>query len=328
MVKTLAETSTLHMISLGVPQGSILGPLLFTLYVNDLPEMLSNCKAVLYADDTTLYTSSKHPSNIQVHLNEDLSRLEMWFKENKLTLNTEKSEYMVISNIHLRKRFRNIKIKVGNKLMEDSSAIKILGVTITSNLTWDNHIKNLINNLKYCYRSFRRSCRFLSTDSRKMLYNAVIASRMNYCDMIWDKCSVSSRNKLQSIQNRCARTILGSRPGTSAPPLLQQLGWITLEDKRKIHKCVLMHRLLNGRGPKVLLDRLCNYINTRPTGIPTRNTTSNSLVTVAHNTNYLAKSYFYDTMKIWNSLPTTLRQIENSTTFKDNLQKHLLHLGR
>ena len=158
-----------------------------------------------------------------------------------------------------------------------------------------------------------------------MLYNAVIASRMNYCDMIWDKCSTSSRNKLQTIQNRCARTILGSRPGTSAPPLLRQLGWITLEDKRKLHKCVLMHRLLHGQGPEVLLDRLCRYINTN--GIPTRSATSNNLVTVAHNTNYLAKSFFYDTVKIWNNLPTTLRQIENSRTFKDNLQKHLFNLG-
>ena len=150
---------------------------------------------------------------------------------------------------------------------------------------------------------------------------------MNYCDMIWDKCrpSSSSRNKLQTIQNRCARTILGSRPGTSAPPLLRQLGWITLEDKRKLHKCVLMHRLLHGNGPKVLLDRLSRYINTNE--IPTRSATSNNLVIVARNTNYLANSYFCDTVRIWNGLPTTLRQIESSTTFKENLQKHLLNLG-
>ena len=206
--------------------------------------------------------------------------------------------------------------------MEEKSTIKILGVTMSNNLTWNDHIMDLINRLKYCYR---RSCRFLSIYSRKMLYNAVIASRINYCDMIWDKCTINSRNKLQSIQNRCARTILGSRPGTSAPPLLKQLGWITLENKRKLHKCVLMHRLLKGNGPKVLVDRISKYIHTSKR--TTRSATSNNLVTVAHNTNYLAKSYFYDTMKMWNNLPPALRAIENSNTFKENLQKHLLHLG-
>ena len=141
-----------------------------------------------------------------------------------------------------------------------------------------------------------------------------------------DRCKNNIKNRLQTIQNRCARTILGSKPGSSAPPLLRELGWISLEDKRKVHKCVMMHKLINGNGPQKLLDRLQNYKDNNISN--TRQATSCKLATVSHNTDYITKSYFYDTMKFWNGLPLSLRQTVNSKTFKERLQNHLLNLHR
>ena len=119
----------------------------------------------------------------------------------------------------------------------------------------------MINNLKYVYKGFSRSCNYLKTDTRKLLYNAAIASRLNYCDTIWDKCGTRNKKRLQSIQNRCARRIVDARPGTSArnildvnprtsaKPLLRDLGWLNLENKRKLHKYVLMKKVMNDDGP-------------------------------------------------------------------------------
>ena len=308
---------------MGVPQGSILGPLLFTLYVNDMPTVVEDSEVILYADDTTLFTGCEYPANIQVKLNQDIARLQEWFLRNKLAINENKTEYMIVANRRIRSRFENVKVKVGNKLLTEKTEIKILGVTIGNDLSWESHTSKLIGGLRHRYRSFSRSCKYLNKDSRKLLYNASIASRMNYCDIIWDICNKDSSNKLQSIQNRCARRISDSSPGTSALPLLRELGWLTLEEKRKLHKCVLMHRLLNGKGPVMLCEEISSWRNC---GVKsTRGVTNDCLSLPYHRTDYITKSFNYDTAKIWNKIPWEIRKIENKFTFKEKLHNYFIN---
>ena len=324
IVKTPKDESQIHHIKKGVPQGSILGPLLFTIYVNDLPKVVKNCSVVLYADDTTLFTGSSIPSNIQIDVNEDLVRLEKWFHDNKLHLNTDKTEYILITNNRRRQRFEQIKISVAGKQIKEKEEVKILGVTIKNDLTWDTHTGKLIKGLRFCFRSFSRSCRMLTRDTRKLLYNSAIASRMNYCDTVWDCCSVNSRNKMQTIQNRCARRILNHLPGTTAPPLINELGWISLDRKRKMHKCVLLHRLINGRGPSTLIQKLTPFTEGNRTRT-TRSVENGALFIPGYRTDYIKKSFFHDTVKEWNQLPLALKSVKNNSTFKEKL--YLYYLG-
>ena len=322
MVKYGNGTSRLYPMKIGVPQGSILGPLLFTLFMNDLPRVVCDSQVVLYADDTTIYSGSRYPSNIQVNLARDLRSIEKWFGDNKLKLNAGKTEYMLITNGHNRVYYRSIKVKVGGKIISEKEKVKVLGVWLSNDLSWDAHTGYLINNLKFAFRSFCRSCKLLSTDSRKLLYNAVIASRLNYCDSVWDVCGVNNKNRLQTIQNRCARVVLGCSPGTSAPPLLQELGWLSLEYKRKLHKCVMMFKLNRGDGPQILVQMLERLKNKKTK--TTRGTANENLVLTTHNTKYWGNSFFYETVKLWNDLPLSLRQTKNKITFKDKLNKHFL----
>ena len=257
MVRVKNDTSKIHNIKVGVPQGSILGPLLFTLYVNDMPRIVGESNIVLYADDTTLYTGSKYSGNIQVNLSRDIAELQKWFKSNKLKLNEDKTEFMIISNNRIRHRFDNIKIRVGDKLMNAKDELKILGVTIANDLSWDSHTTRLIGSLRHRFRAFSRSCKWLTVDTRKLLYNSAIASRLNYGDIVWDNCKQDSVNKLQTIQNRCVRRIMDSTPGASATPLINELGWLTLREKRKLHKCVMFHGLMQGKGPRALCCGTC-----------------------------------------------------------------------
>ena len=271
----------------------------------------------------TIFTCSKYPSNIQVNLAKDIASAERWFRENKLKLNVNKTEYMLITNTRCRHYFQNIKVKVGGRIVEEQLKIKILGVTMCNDLSWDAHTSNLINSLKYTYRSFSRSCKLLTLDSRKLLYNAAIASKLNYCDTIWDTCSVGNVNRLQTIQNRCARVILGRPPGTSAAPLLQELGWLNLAYKRKLHKCVLLYKLLKGEGPQVLLEML-ETIKNDATKV-TRGTINQNLSLPTHKTNHVGRSFFCDAAKLWNSIPLTIKQTNSTATFKEKLNKHFLY---
>ena len=193
-----------------------------------------------------------------------------------------------------------------------------------NDLSWDSHTNKLIGSLRHCYRSFSRSCKWLTVDSRKLLYNAAIASRINYCDAIWDKCKQDTVKKLQTIQNRCARRILEASPGASAGPLLRELGWLTLQEKRKLHKCVLVHGLMQGKGPHALCSELDKLRTTSAIG--TRATTGECLSLKSHRTNYVAKSFFYDAAKLWNKIPQSIRQTKNRSTFKEKLHHYFLNM--
>ena len=326
MVRTGKENSKLCSVSRGVPQGSILGPLLFTLYINDVPNLITNSQAMLYADDTTLYTSSKFPANIQVTLNNDIKILENWFKENKLKINASKTEYMLVSNNRTRKRFDQIKIKVDNQILLEKEVVKILGINISNDLSWENHTRKLIGTMRHYYRSFSRSCKVLTKDSKRLLYNSAIASRLNYGDIVWDRCGVDSVNKLQTVQNRCARRINEAMPWSHALPHIRSLGWITLDMKRKLHKCVMLHELLYERGPEILIDELKPYTNRHAR--TTRRAANEELNIIAHNTDYVTKSFYYDTAKVWNEIPLHIRLIQQRSSFKEQLHKHFLSLTR
>ena len=255
-----------------------------------------------------------------------MDKLEDWFKNNKLRLNASKTEYILIVNSRRRQQFQRVKISLGGKLLEESANTKILGVNIANDLTWNMHTKNLQNKLKYFYRSFARSCRMLSQDSRVLLYNATIASRLNYCDMVWDGCGIEYTNKLQTIQNRCARRILNKLPGTSAAPLLKDLGWIRLADKRNLHKCVLLHRLLKSEGPNALKKILEPYTNRPAAELSTRGYVNGCLYIPGFRTGYIKKSFMYEAVKLWNSIPPYLKDVANNNTFKEKLNVYYLSM--
>ena len=142
--------------------------------------------------------------------------------------------------------------------------------------------------------------------------------------MVWDCCNLNVKKKLQSVQNRCARRILNQLPGTSSAPLFRKLGWIRLDQKRRLHKCVLLHKVMNGKGPRILLDMLSPLMEHEGRAIVTRGSTNEHLSVPHFNTDYLKKSFIVDTAKSWNNIPLELRHIKNSSTFKNRLQSFYL----
>ena len=316
-VKYMDIMSKKEPITHGVPQGSILGPIFFMIFMNDLNEVVENCKILSYADDTTLYFTSKNASNIQVAINQDINKLEKWFLENRMKLNESKTELMVVQPKNKDNSCSKIHIAMKNRIIPHSEKLKILGITINNKLKWDTHINDVIRACKYQLRAFRRSMRFLNLDERKMLYNSCIASRLAYGDIIWKETTEQLKYRLQVIQNQAARAILSKKPRASADPLLKQLNWIKLEDKRKMHGEVLFHKIENGTAPRSLQEMMIRYRNENA-----HNSRRNQYFIPSYKTNIMGTSYYITTIKSWNKIPTDLKATKETKNFKARLNNY------
>ena len=167
-------------ISYGVPQGSILGPLLFTLYINDLPSVTKTCKAILYADDTAIIYSEKQKEQIEKHLNDDMAIVKTWLDENKLTLNVKKTKSMLIGNKKLLNEAEHLAVRLDMDSIEQVGEFKYLGVWLDSSLKFTCHISKMSSKISSAIGVISRVSRYLPVVQRKMLYNAMVLPYFNY----------------------------------------------------------------------------------------------------------------------------------------------------
>ena len=177
---------------LGVPQGSILGPILFLVYINDLPSCLTHSKSVLYADDTTLYLSGISPDALANTMNSELGDLEKWCKINGLTINPDKTKYMLLSH---KKSNTSIKLLLNKKSISRVSNFKFLGVHIDENLSWATHLHHLKIKLGQGVYVLNRVKNCMPQSVRLMLYYSLIHSHMSYGCILWG-------NFLNNMQNQ------------------------------------------------------------------------------------------------------------------------------
>ena len=324
-VKYKESFSNCEHLTHGVPQGSILGPILFMIYINDLNDAVRKCNILSYADDTTLYYSSKHACNIQVAINEDIRRIERWFLENKMKLNEDKTEFLIIQPQNMEAKYSNIHITMKRRNIKHADSIRILGITLTKNLKWEKHINEVIRNCKYQLRAYRRAIKFINIDERKILYNSCIASRLSYGDIIWKETSETLKQRLQVIQNDAARAILMKKSRESAKPLLQELNWINLENKRQLHSEVLFHKIVKGSAPESLKQMLKTY-KAPEKHICIRN--NNEYLIPSYRTNAMAGSFFITNIKTWGRIPDDIRKTKESKNFKSRLNNFYLHKNR
>ena len=190
-VKLDSTFSSWLKILLGVPQGSILGPLLFNIFLNDMLWFVEKTDICNFADDNTIYSCAKSVNDVIENLQSDLKIVLKWFKSNQMMANPGMFQFMILS-----KNTINKSIVIGNKTIESSKSVKLLGLTIDNKLKFGIHINNICKVASAKIKGLGRIRNRLNLSQPKILYNSFILSQFNYCCLVWMFCSKTLQNKI------------------------------------------------------------------------------------------------------------------------------------
>ena len=315
------ELSGARAVTCGVPQGSLIGPLLFLIYINDLPNCLSKALPRMYADDTSISIAASSLPELESALNTELTYLHEWLNVNKLSLNIAKTELMLIGS---RQRLsatttgHSLTIQIKGHEIDRVPHTKSLGVHIDQNLSWSKHVNETAKIVSSGIGALKRLRPFICEDTAILLYRALIEPYFDYCCPVWDGLSNELADKLQKLQNRAIRVITNSDHYSSAIALRGELGWDNLCTRRKKQKLKLMFKTLNDQSPEYLKDPFMPF----STDYGLRNS-DNKLALPKPRTDFLKRSFCYSGAQLWNSLPSNVRAIRSFTKFKNKIDGKL-----
>ena len=240
-------------IACGVPQGSVLGSLLFLLYINDFNSSAEGIKFHLFADDSNLFYSHKNLHSLEEKLNHELININEWLRANKLSLNVEKSNF-VIFHPHQKKVPFSVNLKICNKYLEEKKCFKYLGIFIDSNLKWKFHIHKLTKKISRNIGILSKLRHFAPCNLLIQIYYTLIFPFITYGIIIWGNTYKTILNPITVLQKKAVRIITFSHFQSHTSPIFKKLNLLKLPDIVKLHAILFMHQYYNDRLPKAFND--------------------------------------------------------------------------
>lgn len=294
----------------GVPQGSILGPILFSLYINDLPSILKHCYVHIFADDVQVYI--EHSDASVRKINEDLDSIFKWATKNKLSLNTNKSHAMFISTSNQRQMKPDIKLNnVSLKYVETAVT---LGFNIKSNFEWDSVILSQCGKIYAKLRTLQLKAAFLKTEVKIKLFKSLILPYFIACDLWLMQSSAFAVQKMRVALNNCVRFVYGLGRMSHVSHLQHRLIGCSFDNFCKTRCCLFMFNLVNNKMPGYLFEKLSVFRGSR----------SKKFVIPRHRTAKYGGTFFVRGVAFWNSLPNDVTMIQPSglVNFRRRIFEH------
>ena len=311
--RTVANNSVSEKLptSCGVPQGSVLGPLFFLIYINDVMNMLGDCKIKLYADDTVIYHSDVNHDLASIRLQRNLSQFHRWCVENKLTINAKKTKLMIFGTRSRVKSAKNVIITINNELIQTVPSFKYLGVLLDSTLNYNHHIASVVRTVLHKVTLLSKVKRYLRDESALQIYKSMILPYIDYADVVFANSNVTDIEKLQRLQNRCLKICTGRSRMFDTEILHKSTNVPFLKDRRRAHVRNFMYTRL---GRKELINT--REIRTRAHDAPLFD------VTIPRCEAFKRSVGYFGSVE-WNNLPPATRNINPYLAFK-YLQKKVM----
>ena len=310
--------SAIEPIRYGVPQGSILGPLMFLIFINDLPLVLKTAvtSTDLYADDSTAYDIHSNMQTLQQNLQNALLLLNKWCRENGMVINTDKTKVMLITSRQKRSNLQdnNLELNFNDVDLKLSSNEKILGVQIEENLLWNSHFQYISKKIASSLWLLSQIKLFLSVDDKLLFYNAYIRPHLEYCSVIWGNSTNLNIKKMTKLQRRACKLILGSEY-RHLDEACDRLKILSFNESVFLNKAKMMYKIANNIAPSYLINLFQMRNSSDDTISSLRSVTNRNFLIPKPKLNLFKNSLSYSGAIIWNSIPLEIKNSNSLNMF-------------